>query len=264
MIDRSHLTESLNAPTTCWFRTSYTHIPAACKFQWTDDYYQGKHGIVAVCDRNAGLAGNYQFWAFLRFSSLFVGFAILYYVLGIRVSKNQHDEELAMLDDVQAVYFLLISMFLVAMAFRADLQQRQQHVAVTTEGIRIDHGAAMTIIIPFETIHSCQAQPSTKYMCGFLEQTTLSRVRVVRSLAPLEQVCFRKTRHLELYGLLQPQEMVELIQAMQDSQQHGTYEGGGTEMVVPHRPPELMENEQPQLQPQHLQQLQNMPVVAKV
>jgi hypothetical protein len=263
-MDRSHLTESLNAPITCWFRTSYTHIPAACKFQWTDDYYQGKHGIVAVCDRNAGLAGNYQFWAFLRISSLFVGFAILYWALGIWVSESQHDEELAMLDDVQAVYFLLISIFFVAMAFRADLQQRQQHVAVTTEGIRIDHGAAMTIIIPFETIHSCQAQPSTKYMCGFFEQTTLSRVRVVRSLAPLEQVWFRKTRNLELYGLLQPQEMVELIQAMQDSQQHGTYEGGGTEMVAPHRPPQLMENQQPRLQPQHLQQLQDMPVVAKV
>eukprot|EP00980_Cylindrotheca_fusiformis_P021889 scaffold8732_cov87-Cylindrotheca_fusiformis.AAC.9 len=114
------------------------------------------------------------------------------------------------------------------MAYRADLQQRQQHVAITTEGIRIDHGMAMTIIIPFENIQSCEAHDTTKYMCNLIS-TNLSRVHLVRTLAPLEQVGCRKTRRLELYGIIQAQDFVDLIHAMQDAQEHGTYQGGGSD-----------------------------------
>ena len=54
----------------------------------------------------------------------------------------------------------------------------------------------------------------------------------------MEQLCCRKTRKLELYGIIQVREFVELLHAMKDSQENGTYEGAGgggvasTEMVV--------------------------------
>lgn len=136
------------------FTSAYSHIPQASQLQWMDDFYQGKPGIVAVFDRDGHLAGNFQFWHFIRITGLLVLLAILYYFMGVWVAKTQKDEDLVILDDVQSFYFLLIAGLFVTMAYRADLQQRDQHVAVTTEGIRIDQGMAMTIIIPFETIHS--------------------------------------------------------------------------------------------------------------
>jgi hypothetical protein len=214
--------------------TPYTHITAACRLSWTDDFYQGKYGIIAVLDRDILSAGRFQFWTFIRFAAIFVLFGLCNYLMGAWV-KTQ-DAELAVLDDVQAVYFSGIALLFIGMAYRAFLQQQQQHIAVTTEGIRIDHGTTMTIIIPFDNIHQIQARKSFRYVCGLIE-APLSKVSVVRSLAPLEQVCFRKTRTLELYGIYQAQEFVDLVEAMKDSFEHGTYEGADmdTEMVASYR-----------------------------
>lgn len=213
---------------------AFRHIPEASQLQWMDDFYQGKPGIVAVFDRNGHLAGNFQFWHFIRITSVLIVLAFVYYFMGIWVAKTQNDEDLVILDDVQAFYFLLIAGLFVGMAYRADLQQRQQHVAITTEGVRIDQGMAMTIIIPFETIHSCEAQMTTKYLCGHMERSDLTQVQVVRSLAPMEQIGFRKTRSFVIYGVARPQEFVALVQAFKNSQQHGTYEGG-TELTTSYR-----------------------------
>ncbi|CAJ1940801.1 unnamed protein product [Cylindrotheca closterium] len=231
--NNNNLAESLNqsAANTTIFTSSFRHIPEASQLQWMDDFYQGKPGIVAVFDRNGHLAGNFQFWHFLRITALLVVLAIVYYFMGVWVAKTQQDEDLVILDDVQSFYFLLIAALFVAMAYRADLQQREQHVAITTEGIRIDQGMAMTVIIPFETIHSCEAHLTTKYLCGHMERSDLTQVQVVRSLAPMEQIGFRKTRSFLVYGLARPQEFVALVEAFKTSQQHGSYEGG-TELTT--------------------------------
>ena len=229
---QQNLTQSLNQhqASTTIFTSAFGHIPEASQLQWMDDFYQGKPGIVAVFDRDGYMAGNFQFWHFVRITSLLVMLAILYYFMGVWVAKTQNDEDLVILDDVQSFYFLLIAGLFIAMAYRADLQQRQQHVAITTEGIRIDQGMAMTIIIPFETIHSCEAHMTTKYFCGYMERPDLTQIHVVRSLAPMEQIGFRKTRSFVIYGLVRPQEFVALVEAFKNSQQHGTYEGG-TELM---------------------------------
>ena len=254
---------NLNQAQSTIYSSSFTHIPEAAQLQWMDDFYQGKPGIVAVFDRDGFLAGNFQFWHFVRITGVLIVLAIVYYSMGIWIANTQNDEDLVILDDVQSFYFLLIAGLFVAMAYRADLQQRQQHVAITTEGIRIDQGMAMTIIIPFETIHSCQAFLSTKYLCGKMERSDLTQVQVVRSLAPMEQIGFRKTRSFVIYGLARPQEFVALVQAFKNSQQHGTYAGGteltsssmayrGPEASVP--PPVMMGGQVPP--PQQLQQQQ--------
>jgi len=253
-----NLTESLNqsANSGTVFTSAYTSIPAAAQVQWMDDFYQGKPGIVAVFDRNGHLAGRFQFWSFLRLSSILIMLAILYWFMGVWVAKTQNDEDLVILDEVQSFYFLLIAGLFVAMAYRADLQQRQQHVAITTEGIRIDQGMAMTIIIPFETMHSCEAHMTTKYLCGKMEDSQLTRVQVVRSLAPMEQIGFRKTKQFDMYGLVRPQEFVDLVNAFKNSQQHGSY-AGGTELMTSYRQNEGQHAQsRPQPQPQPQSQLQ--------
>lgn len=76
-----------------------------------------------------------------------------------------------------------------------------------------------------------EADMTTKYLCGHMERSDLTQVQVVRSLAPMEQIGFRKTRSFVVYGLARPQEFVALVEAFKTSQQHGSYEGG-TELTA--------------------------------
>eukprot|EP00980_Cylindrotheca_fusiformis_P000798 scaffold193_cov90-Cylindrotheca_fusiformis.AAC.3 len=237
--------------------TLFTHIPQACKFHWVDDFYNndqeeegviGEHhddddddddddDIVVVCDRHAELAGKFQFWALIQLSAISTNLAVLCYVL---------------LGSFLAMSFLFCAIYCATMAYPAALKEHQQHVAVTTKGIRIDYdddgGIAASsskmmmmmiipflfesILVPFENIQSCTATASTKFMYGFFSVQDLSCVQlvVICSISGIR-------KNLVLYGIKQaPQDFVELIHAMmmqQDAQERrGGGGGGGTNQEV--------------------------------
>ena len=99
-----------------------------------------------------------------------------------------------------------------------------QHIAITQEGVRVDNGTVVTVTIPFEHIDNIAVAPQ-KICCFCQRNPTFPIVTVHRAAAPLEQMCFKKTKATEIYGLLRPQEFVDAVRAMQDSQAEGTYRG---------------------------------------
>ncbi len=52
-------------------------------------------------------------------------------------------------------------------------------------------------------------------------------------MAPLEKLSWTKTEKLEFHGIIRSKEFVELVMAMKDSQDNGTYEGVNEARVEP-------------------------------
>lgn len=199
---------------------AYHHLEAARHLTWTDSFYDGKYGIIAAFDRDAERAGNKFMWRFLRSAGFLCCVSGMYWILG--VVDRQYSEEQSIIDDIFGVYTLILGAFFAIMALRGRQAMRAQHVAVTAEGIRVDNGTMVTVTIPFEHVVKVIVSPY-KFCCQIEEG--FFTVTVHRAAAPLEQLCFQKTKTLELYGILRAQEFADLVQAMKDSQDQGTYEG---------------------------------------
>lgn len=203
-------------------RTStFTHLEQARDLTWLDSFYDGKHGIVAVFDRDVDGAADWFMWRSLKISIWLCGFAILYWILGYLELHDFGDDASSITDDICGVYTIVLAIFIGIMALRARQSMKSQHIAITTEGIRIDNGSMVTITIPFENIHSVEVKPC-KYMCS--RESGIEQVVVQRAAAPLEQAFCSKTKALELYGIIKSKDFAALVLAMKDSQDNGTYE----------------------------------------
>lgn len=200
---------------------AYLHMEEARHLTWMDSFYDGKHGIIAAFDRDAVTAGNRFMWRFLRSACFLWGVSVMYWILGA-IDLKYNSEEESIIDDIFGVYTLILGGFFAVMALRGRQAMLAQHVAVTCEGIRVDNGTMVTITIPFEHVVKVIVAPY-RFCCRTDE--TFQTVTVHRGAAPLEQMCCQKTKALELYGILRAQEFADLVMAMKDSQDHGTYEG---------------------------------------
>jgi hypothetical protein len=202
-------------------RTStFTHIEEARALSWDDAFYDGKHGIVAAFDRDTHTVGQWFLWKFLRVAFMCYGFSLFYWIMSY--FDIQYSKEASIVDDIFGVYMLMFGTFVVLLALRGRQAMRAQHLAISTEGVRVDNGAMVTVTIPFEHIHKCESYPS-KYC--FFRSAGFHTIALHRSAAPLEQFFCTKTKKLELYGVIRSEEFVELVMAMKDSQDNGTYEG---------------------------------------
>lgn len=202
--------------------SAYHHIEQARNLTWTDAFYDGKPGIIAAFDRDAKRAGSWLMWRFLRTAILLWSMSIMYWILGVVDLRVNHDEEESIVDDIFGVYTLILGAFVAVMALRGRQAMLSQHVAITSEGIRVDNGTMVTVTIPFEHVQKVDVKPY-RFCCQTYEGQFA--VTVQRAAAPLEQVCCQKTKALELYGLMQPQQFADLVLAMKDAQDQGTYEG---------------------------------------
>jgi hypothetical protein len=200
--------------------TSYHHLEAARHLTWTDSFYDGKHGIIAAFDRDAATAGQKFMYRFLRSTGFLWCLSGLYWILG--ALDKQYSQEQSIMDDILGVYTLILGAFFAVMALRGRQAMLAQHVAVTAEGVRVDNGTMVTVTIPFEHVVKCIVAP---YQFCCQTDPDFFTVTVQRAAAPLEQLCFQKTKSMELYGILRAQEFVDLVLAMKDSQDQGTYEG---------------------------------------
>jgi hypothetical protein len=192
-------------------RTStFTHIKEARALSWNDAFYDGKHGIVAAFDRDTDTVGQLFLWKVLRLAFMSYGFTLFYCIMSHFVI--QYSTERSIVDDVAGVYTLVFGTVMVFLALRGWQAMLAQHLAISTEGVRVDNGSMVTVTIPFEHIHKCES-------AGF------HTIALHRSAAPLEQFFCTKTKKLELFGIIRSEEFVELVMAMKDSQDNGTYEG---------------------------------------
>ena len=199
---------------------AYHHMEQVRHLTWFDSFYDGKHGIIAAFDRDAVLAGNRFMWRFLRTAVMFWMASIMYWILGVVDYKYSTEESIV--DDIFGVYTLLLGALFAVLSIRGRQAMLVQHVAVTSEGIRVDNGTMVTVTIPFEHVVKINVVPY-RFCCQTHEG--LPTVTVHRAAAPLEQLCFQKTKTLELYGILRAQEFADLVMAMKQSQDSGTYEG---------------------------------------
>ena len=225
----SSLGLTLNESNPTWRQPppAYQHLEAARHLRWTDPFYDGKVGVIAAFDRDAERAGNKFMGRFLRSAALMFLLSIIYWILG--AMDQQYSEEQSIVDDIFGVYTLILGAFFALMAWRGRQTMLAQHIAITTEGIRVDNGTLVAVTIPFEHVVKVVVAPH-QFCCR--KDPDFPIVTVHRAAAPLEQLCFKKTKQLELYGLIRPQEFAELVQAMKDSQQNGTYDSRMT-VVTP-------------------------------
>jgi len=199
---------------------AYQHMEQARHLTWSDSFYDGKHGIVAAFDRDAVRAGEWLMWRFLRTAIFLWSLSVMYWILGALDWKVNTEESI--MDDIFGVYTLILGAFVAIMAWRGRQAMLSQHVAVSSEGIRVDNGTMVTVTVPFEHIQKCDIKP---YKFCFQTDEGYYAITVHRAAAPLEQFCCQKTKALELYGILRAQEFVDLVMAMKDAQDQGTYEG---------------------------------------
>lgn len=207
--------------------TYQEQFPVTRNLTWMDSYYDGKHGIVAAFDRDTYLAGKALAFGFLKSSFFFVMISVLYWILG----ALDYNLEESIMDDILGVYTFGFALLFVAIAWRSNLAMQSQHVALTTEGIRIDNGSMMTVTVPYEFISKIEVKPfqatcfsaAMSLVSPHHANSTLNVIKVERAAAPLEQIFCQKTKNMELYGIIRAQEFVQLVQAMQASQTEGTY-----------------------------------------
>jgi hypothetical protein len=201
---------------------TFQHLPEARNLTWTDPFYDGKYGVVAAFDRDAERAGTALASRYLRHAMVFVGVSILYWILGALDYKYSPEE--SVMDDILGVYTLAFACLFGVIAWRARQAMMTQHVAVTTEGIRIDNGTMLSLTIPFEHIQKIDVQPH-KACCIAPVDPMLLIVTVHRESTPLERLCCQQTKKLELYGILRGQEFSDLVLGLKESQIQGSYQG---------------------------------------
>jgi hypothetical protein len=208
--------------------TRFTHIEEARGLTWMDSFYEGKHGIVAVFDRDGESAGNFLMIRFVFFSALFLFLSFLYCMLSL--TQDAYNEGLVIFDDFEAGYLLIVALLFGFLGWRSKQAMQIQHIALTTEGVRVDNGPMASVTIPFEHIHTCEIKRQT--FCCRMISANFQTVFVHRTAMPLEKLCFRKTKRMEIYGLIRADEFVELVMAMKNAEQNGTYEAANAGMEL--------------------------------
>lgn len=204
-------------------------IPEARELTWEDSYYDGKYGIVAAFDRDGHGAGDYFQGIFRKLGAAFGGFAALYWMLAYMDahSENPWIREQTGMDEFFGFYMAVFALFFVGMGYKAKQEMLLQHVAVTTEGVRIDNtGSAVTVTIPLEHILSINLVEAKAGSCNnAATPQSFQTIRLQRTAAPMEQVFCQKSRKVDLLGIIKAQELVTLVQAMKEAQIQGTYRG---------------------------------------
>lgn len=204
-------------------------VPIGEGLSWEDSHFDGKFGIVAAFDRNSQDASKWLAWKYARVGLCFFVVGAVYWILGLLVDvQKYHNEEESILDDICGLYMWLLGSIFGILAFRGYQTMQSQHIAITMEGIRVDTGTVVSTTIPME--HVLNATHVTQRF--WFGTQSVSIVTVQRTAAPLEQMCCRTTRPLELYGIVHAQSFVDLVQRMKDSQDHGTYEGAANAMEL--------------------------------
>lgn len=199
-------------------------LPEAEHLTWTDPFYDGKIGVVAAFDRDGERAGTAFALRYLRHAGIMIAASAIYWVLAAIDSKVS--PEASVMDDIMGVYALVAAAFFVVLAWRAKQAMIAQHIAITTEGIRVDNGSMLTVTIPFEHIQKLEVKPLPGlFCCCSSVDPTLMIVTVHRESTPLEKFCCHTTKKLELYGILRAQEFSDLVMGLKDAQRQGTYQG---------------------------------------
>eukprot|EP00339_Tiarina_fusa_P011672 CAMPEP_0117034426 /NCGR_PEP_ID=MMETSP0472-20121206/24511_1 /TAXON_ID=693140 ORGANISM="Tiarina fusus, Strain LIS" /NCGR_SAMPLE_ID=MMETSP0472 /ASSEMBLY_ACC=CAM_ASM_000603 /LENGTH=249 /DNA_ID=CAMNT_0004743593 /DNA_START=38 /DNA_END=787 /DNA_ORIENTATION=+ len=227
-ISTEDMEASLSGSSQTLHSTRFTHIEEARALTWMDSFYEGKHGIVAVFDRDGESAGNFLMIRFVTFSGIFLFLSFLYWMLSL--TQDAHDEGLVIFDDFEAVYLLIVAVLFLFLGWRSKQAMQLQHIALSTEGIRVDNGPMASVTIPFEHIHFCETKRQT--FCCRMISAGFQTVFVHRTAMPLEKLCFRKTKKMEIYGLLRADEFVALVTAMKSVEQNGTYEAANAGMEL--------------------------------
>jgi hypothetical protein len=199
------------------------NLPEAEHLTWTDPFYDGKIGVIAAFDRDGERAGTAFASRYLRHAGIMIAASAIYWILAAVDYKVS--PEASVMDDIMGVYALVAAAFFVVLAWRAKQAMIAQHIAVTTEGIRVDNGSMLTITIPFEHIQKLEVRPLKGLFCCSAMDPTMMIVTVHRESTPLEKFCCHTTKKLELYGILHAQEFSDLVMGLKDAQRQGTYQG---------------------------------------
>ena len=224
----NHLETGLSTSNQTLHSTRFTHIEEAQGLTWMDPFYEGKYGIVAVFDRDGESAGNFLMARFIAFAVFFVILSGLYWMLSF--TQDAMDTGLVVFDDIEAVYLLIVAVLFAFLGWRSKQAMLIQHIALSTEGIRVDNGPIASVTIPFEHIQSCETGRQT--FCCRMIKSERQTVFVHRTAMPLEKLCFRTTKRLELFGIIRADEFVQLVMAMKNAEQNGTYEAANAGMEL--------------------------------
>lgn len=189
--------------------SSVQHIPEACHLTWTDPHFDDQLGIIAVFDREAEKAGNA---AAKRFIDISICFAIS--LICSCLSRQL----------ILGILHLTIMLVSAWQAWRTKQFMLTQHVAVTTEGIRIEDGSinlfpflpfeatpARTVSIPFEHVRKISIR-NHEYCCR--EDPTLLVVVISLRSQPVDV--------MELLGIIHAEEFVDLVMALKKRLKQGT------------------------------------------
>lgn len=210
------------------YRTRFAQFEEARHLEWTDPYYEGRHGVVAAFDRDGVSAGRFLA---ARSNSVAAAFAVLgvaYWALSLTAEAQA--DGLAVFDDFEAAYLFGVAALFAFVGWRTRQSMLVQHVALTTEGIRIDNGPIASVTVPYEHVHKCEAVQQT-HCCKILTAMTKT-VIVHRTAMPLERLCFQKTKKMELHGILLADEFAKLVVALKDAERDGTYEAANSGMEL--------------------------------
>jgi len=191
----------------------FQEIPQTKHLTWTDTYYDGKPGVIAVFDRDMERAANAFAKHDMLRTVLFIAFAILNFAVAESAFHYYVGASLLMLAGIWSVT-----------AWRGRQIMMTLHVAVSTEGIRCDSGW-VTLTIPFYSIQKLVVKPY-KFCCK--ADSLSSKVVVHHGPAPMEKFYWRATEKFELHGIVRVQEFLDLVMTLKDSRIHGTYEGSNT------------------------------------
>jgi len=191
----------------------FQHIPQVQHLTWTDTFYDGNPGVIAVFDRDT----NRVLSAFDTSNRLLVGYVVLMTLLILLYSLMLSDS-----DHFFIPWVLVFSVIWIG-------QKREKlpdllHVAVTVEGVRLDKDGVI-IMIPFEIIHSVDVK---RYLPGWERGPPLSTVILHRKRIPNDNNnnttsgCRSTTTVIEtLHGIHRGQEFVDLVMALLPDDSHG-------------------------------------------
>lgn len=180
--------------------SSVHHIPEACHLTWTDPYFDDQPGIIAVFDRDAEKAGNAAAKRVILICMCFA-FSLL-------VSCLSHEVILGILH-------LSLTLVFAWQAWRTKQSMLAQHVAITTEGIRVEDrsinpfrflridATEPSFTIPFEDVRKISIRDH-EFCCRV--DPTLSVVLITLRCQPVVVK--------ELLGIINAEEFADLVRAL--------------------------------------------------
>ena len=192
---------------------AFQHIPEASRLTWTDSYFDGVPGIIAVFDRDT-LRINAAFLPYLFGMLLLTIFILMLWTLGFWV--------------LTFLYFAVVGYI----AWRHHDMWAPQHVAVTEQGVRVDYvgcwncfsrlgrgqsgdsNAATFLLIPFQQIDFTRRE----FKFGIVHDSNLHVITVYS----------HGQKQFDIYGIIRHHDFLDLVMVLKD-----TYCGTGEETHVP-------------------------------